>query len=74
MHGVNLAMATGQVQLIDQELCAILLATMHGRGVDAYRVPGVFGPEVVAPAAMPHEQLAAFPGRDLQRVSAGVAS
>lgn len=75
VHGVDLAMATGGVGLIDQELCASLLVTMRGMGVDAYRMPGVFGPELAPSAgAAPHEQLAAFLGRDLERVSAGVAS
>jgi uncharacterized protein (TIGR03086 family) len=71
VHGVDLAVATGQAHLIDEELCADLLATMRAMGVDAYRLPGVFGPEVAAPElAAPHEQLASFLGRDLQRVSA----
>jgi uncharacterized protein (TIGR03086 family) len=69
VHGVDLAVATGQEQLIDQELCAGLLVTMRAMGVDAYRVPGVFAPEVAAPEAVaPHEQLASFLGRDLGRV------
>jgi uncharacterized protein (TIGR03086 family) len=75
VHGVDLAVATGRVDLIDQQLCADLLATMRAMGVDAYRMPGVFGPEVAAhPGAAPHDQLAAFLGRDLERMSAGVAS
>jgi len=72
VHGVDLAVATGQERLIDQELCAGLLGTMRTMGMDAFRVPGVFGPEVAAPEAVaPHEQLAAFLGRDLTLVSAG---
>ncbi len=66
-HGVDLAVATDQVHLLDEDLCGGLLGAMRGMGgVDAYRGPGVFGPEVptAAPAA-PHEQLAAYLGRDL---------
>ncbi len=79
VHGVDLAVATGRAHLIDEDLCASLLATMLGMGVDAFRVPGVFGPEVAAPDdAAPHAQLAAFLGRDLSRdlgrVGAGAAS
>jgi uncharacterized protein (TIGR03086 family) len=67
-HGLDLAVAVGQVPLLDQCLCADLLALMHGMGgIDSYRVPGVFDAEVPADdAAAPHEQLAAFLGRDLE--------
>jgi uncharacterized protein (TIGR03086 family) len=72
VHGVDLAVATGHEQLIDQQLCHGLLGTMRAMGVDAYRVPGVFGPEVGAPeTGAPQEQLAAFLGRDLTLVKAG---
>jgi uncharacterized protein (TIGR03086 family) len=66
-HGVDLACATGQEHLLDEEQCAGLLAAMHAMGgVDAYRMPGVFGPAVAArPSTAPHEQLAAYLGRDL---------
>ncbi|MEW1829312.1 TIGR03086 family metal-binding protein [Streptomyces sp. NPDC088196] len=47
VHGVDLAVATGQQAVLDEELCAELLSVMRGRGgFDAFRVPGVFGPEV----------------------------
>ena len=66
-HGIDLAVATGQEHLLDQQLCADLLGAMHAMGgVDAYRMPGVFGPAVTArPEATPHEQLAAYLGREL---------
>lgn len=73
-HGVDLACATGQDHLLDEELCAGLLEAMRAMGgVDDYRMPGVFGPLVAAcPGAAPHEQLAAFLGRDLSiRVTHG---
>ena len=67
VHGVDLAVATGQQAVVDEELCGELLAVMHGLGgFDAYRVPGVFGPEVQpAPEAAPHGQLLAYLGRTL---------
>ncbi|QIM22894.1 TIGR03086 family protein [Phycicoccus sp. HDW14] len=66
-HGADLACATGQQHLLDEELCAGLLEAMHAMGgVDDYRMPGVFDPAVTArPDAAPHEQLAAYLGRDL---------
>ena len=69
-HGVELACATGQERLLDEEQCAGLLGAMHAMGgVDAYRMPGIFGPAVAArPGAAPHEQLAAYLGlRSLHR-------
>jgi uncharacterized protein (TIGR03086 family) len=65
VHGVDLAVATGQQQHIDQQQCAGLLATMHEMGgMDPYRAPGLFGPELPAPAgATPHRQLLAYLGR-----------
>ncbi|WP_406454693.1 TIGR03086 family metal-binding protein [Streptomyces sp. NBC_01622] len=67
VHGVDLAVATDQRALVDEELCEELLAVMRGMGgFDAYRIPGVFGPEVQAPAdAAPHARLLAYLGRTL---------
>ncbi|MEV0903340.1 TIGR03086 family metal-binding protein [Streptomyces hokutonensis] len=67
VHGVDLAVATDQRTLVDEELCGELLAVMRGMGgFDAYRMPGVFGPEVQpAPAAAPHGQLLAYLGRSV---------
>ncbi|MDV9174762.1 TIGR03086 family metal-binding protein [Streptomyces sp. W16] len=65
VHGVDLAVATDQRALVDEELCGELLSVMRGMGgFDAYRIPGVFGPEVQAPAdAAPHARLLAYLGR-----------
>ena len=65
VHGVDLAVATGQQAVLDEELCAELLSVMRGMGgFDAFRVPGVFGPEIQsAPGAAPHGQLLAYLGR-----------
>lgn len=70
-HAVDLAVATGQESLLDERLCAGLLESMHAMGgIDAYRVPGVFGPAVGAPAAAPpHVQLAAHLGRTVSAES-----
>lgn len=71
VHGVDLAVATGQQDVLDQGLCADLLATMRAMGIEAFRVPGVFGPEVTPTGdAAPHEQLAAYLGRDLRLAAA----
>jgi uncharacterized protein (TIGR03086 family) len=65
-HGVDLACATGQEGLLDEDLCTGLLRAMHAMGgVDDYRMLGVFGPVAAARlGAAPHEQLAAYLGRD----------
>jgi uncharacterized protein (TIGR03086 family) len=66
VHGLDLAVATGQEHLVDEELAARLLATMRAMGTDAFRVPGIFGPELTAAEAAPaHRQLLAYLGRDL---------
>jgi len=65
-HGVDLAVATGQEDLLDEELIDDLLATMRALGVDAFRVPGVFGPEVAMDPGRPvHLRLLAFLGRPI---------
>ncbi|MFI9508975.1 TIGR03086 family metal-binding protein [Nocardia sp. NPDC052566] len=65
VHGCDVAVAIGRPDLADDELCAELLATMHERGgIDAFRKPGVFGPEVaVADDAPAHRKLLAYLGR-----------
>lgn len=67
VHGLDLAVATGQESGVDQPLAGQLLTLMQGMGgMDAFRVPGVFGPELAAPAGAPqHEHLMAFLGRRL---------
>ncbi|MET9383015.1 TIGR03086 family metal-binding protein [Streptomyces sp. NPDC002928] len=67
VHGVDLAVATGQRELVDEELCEELLSTMRGMaGFDAFRVPGVFGAAVPPPpGAAPHGLLLAYLGRSV---------
>jgi uncharacterized protein (TIGR03086 family) len=66
VHGVDLAVTTGQEHLVDQQSCADLLAIMRGMDFDAFRRPGMFGPALLAPGDAPaHRHLLAFLGRDL---------
>lgn len=64
-HGVDLAVATGQTHLVDESLCEDVLELLAGLGgLDAYRVAGVFGPEVRVDAHAPaHVRLAGYLGR-----------
>ena len=71
VHGLDLAVATGQEERIDQPQAAALLTLMEGMGVDAFRVPGVFGPPRTAPGDAPaHLRLLAFLGRDVRPAAA----
>ncbi|MER7846099.1 TIGR03086 family metal-binding protein [Kitasatospora sp. NPDC096077] len=64
VHGADLAVATGQENLLDPELLAGLLAAIRELGVEPYRVPGVFGPEALVPEDAPvHLRLLAHLGR-----------
>jgi uncharacterized protein (TIGR03086 family) len=64
VHGVDLAVVTGQEDHIDQRQCAQLLATMRAMDFDAFRRPGMFGGENPVPADTPaHRRLLAFLGR-----------
>ncbi|WP_330252394.1 TIGR03086 family metal-binding protein [Nocardia sp. NBC_00565] len=64
VHGIDLAVATGQESLLDQQLCAEMLAIMRNMGMDNFRGPGMFGPELPAVADAPaHRQLSAYLGR-----------
>jgi uncharacterized protein (TIGR03086 family) len=66
VHGADLAVATGQQHLVDDEPCGELLTIMRGLDFDSFRRPGMFGPAVpVADDASTHRQLLAFVGRDL---------
>ena len=66
VHGLDIAVATGQEDAVDEPQAAALLELMQGMGVDAFRVPGVFGPALSASGAAPaHVRLMAFLGRDL---------
>lgn len=67
VHAVDLAVATDQVALVDDAQAAELLASMDAMGgIDAFRVPGMFGAEVPCPEGAPaHLRLLAYVGRQL---------
>jgi uncharacterized protein (TIGR03086 family) len=67
VHGVDIAVAIGRDDLVDQHQCTGLLSAMQQMGgVDAYRMPGVFGPQAPTTAADPaHRQLLAYLGREM---------
>ena len=67
VHGIDLAVATGQEAVVDEPLAQELLATMKGMGtIDSFRVPDVFGPEVPASDdEPPHRRLMAYLGRGI---------
>lgn len=66
VHGADLALATGQEHLIDEESCDELLTIMRGMDFDAFRRPGMFGPALPAADEAPaHRRLLAFLGRDV---------
>ncbi|KRE93671.1 hypothetical protein ASG76_14655 [Nocardioides sp. Soil774] len=75
-HGVDLAVATEQIDLLDERLCEDVLELLAGMGgLDAYRVPGVFGSEVqVDSDALAHARLAGYLGRHAVPAPASVAS
>ncbi|MFF1615162.1 TIGR03086 family metal-binding protein [Amycolatopsis sp. NPDC058278] len=65
-HGVDLAIATDQETTVDAPACDDLLTTIRGMDFDAFRRPGMFGPELHQLAdALAHRRLLAFLGRDL---------
>lgn len=74
-HGVDLAVATEQTDLLDERLCEDVLELLSGMGgLDAYRVPGVFGPEVTVDAGEPaHARLAGCLGRHATPATAAAA-
>lgn len=64
VHGIDLAVAVGHEDLIDQRAAAELLEIMRGMDFDGFRQPGMFGPVVTVPPAAPaHRRLLAFTGR-----------
>ena len=71
VHGLDVAVATGQEDRVDAGQAAALHALMLGMGMDSFRVPGVFGPAVPASIDAPaHRQLLAFLGRQLPAAGA----
>jgi uncharacterized protein (TIGR03086 family) len=61
VHGVDLAVATGQEQLLDEQLCEEMLVIMREVGMENFRGPGMFGPEVNVHADAPaHRRLSAY--------------
>ena len=70
VHGVDLAVVTGQHDRIDQHQCEQLLGTMRRMDFDAFRRPGMFDAERPAPDGAPaHQRLLAFLGRDLRAMN-----
>lgn len=67
VHGLDLAVATGQEDKVDPEMAETALALAKEMGLDKFRMPGVFGPEVpCAETTTPHRRLLAFLGRDVE--------
>ncbi|GAB0105467.1 TIGR03086 family metal-binding protein [Nocardia sp. JMUB6875] len=65
VHGIDLAVLTGQEHLIDEEQAEHLLTVMRSMDFDAFRRPGMFGPERPVPAdAVAHRRLLGFLGRE----------
>lgn len=65
-HGLDLAVATGQESLIDQAMAEQTLAAARGMGLDNFRAPGIFGPEVrVADDSPAHARLLGYLGRNV---------
>ena len=66
VHGLDLAMATQQEGLVDQQLAEDALGVARGMGIDNFRILGVFGPEVpVAADADCHRRLLGYLGRQV---------
>ncbi|MEW6476192.1 MAG: TIGR03086 family metal-binding protein [Actinomycetota bacterium] len=67
VHGLDLAVATGQEDKVDPELAEMALVLSKELGLDNFRRPGVFGPEVPCPdSAAPHRRVLAFLGRNVE--------
>lgn len=67
VHGIDVAVALDLEDLVDQDAAAALLRTMRTMGTDAFRQPGIFGPERPARADDPsHRRLLAYLGRDIR--------
>ncbi|MFE7796143.1 TIGR03086 family metal-binding protein [Nocardia sp. NPDC057440] len=64
VHGIDLAVATDQERLLDQQLCGEMLAIMRDMGIGNFRTPGMFGPERPTSGDAPaHRELFAYLGR-----------
>lgn len=72
VHGLDLAVATGREEQVDEGLAADLLGRMRAMGgIDAFRAPGFFGVELpTSPADPAHRQLLAYVGREAHVPSA----
>ncbi len=71
VHGADLAVATGQEDLLDQDLAAGLLEALHMLGFEAFRMPASFGTELDTGAdSLPHQRLLAYLGRPMASVTA----
>ncbi|MBF6078993.1 TIGR03086 family metal-binding protein [Nocardia beijingensis] len=67
VHGTDIAVAIDRPDLADDQLCGELLATMQTMGgIDSFRAPGIFGPEVLVGDDEPaHRRLLAYAGREV---------
>ncbi len=76
VHGVDLAVATGREEHLDNDLCQGLLSMMVAMGgIDAYRQPGMFGAEQPCESeAPPHVRLAAYAGRHPEQNACSTAA
>ena len=69
VHGLDIAVATGREELLDEAQCESLFQSMRAMGMDAFRVPGIFDAERPAAADAPsHVRLLAYLGRELAAV------
>jgi uncharacterized protein (TIGR03086 family) len=66
VHGLDLAVATGQEGSLDPGMAEVALSMAQELGLDRFRMPGVFGPEVPCAASVPpHRRLLAYLGREV---------
>ncbi|MEU6559599.1 TIGR03086 family metal-binding protein [Nocardia nova] len=72
VHGIDLAVVTGQQDRIDENQAVDLLTTMRAMDFDRFRRPGMFGEPQPRPADAPaHRQLLGFLGRTEQTEQGG---
>ncbi|MFN8053519.1 MAG: TIGR03086 family metal-binding protein [Acidimicrobiales bacterium] len=72
VHGLDLAVATHHVELVDESIATELLDLMIAMGgIDPFRGPGFFGPELPSdPGDAAHRRLLAYVGRELHESTA----